>query len=84
MLKWIVASGALVGMVGYAAAAQNELRLLVWFVLCGSIVAIVAHRKKRRWFAWFAYGLFLPIFALVHVLWIRSEGEQVARSQAGD
>jgi hypothetical protein len=70
-------------MVGYVAAAHNELSLFAWCVLCGAIVAIIAHRKERHWFVWFAYGLFLSIIALVHVLCINRDEEQSARSRGG-
>ena len=63
------------------------MEMIVLWVICGGVTAIIASSKNRNWFGWLLIGLLIGIFGLILVVVLpaapREEGKQRGRDPEG-
>jgi hypothetical protein len=50
-----------------------ETFVIVFWLACAVLSAVIAYRKKRKVETWFFLGLFFGVFALVAIILLRSQ-----------
>jgi hypothetical protein len=52
------------------------MEILMWMIILGVVVGMIANHKGRSFFPWFIYGAFIFIIAFVHILLIDANNKK--------
>ncbi|SHK67322.1 SHOCT domain-containing protein [Rhodothermus profundi] len=54
------------------------MELLIFWIIMGAVVGIIANSKGKNWFPWFLYGALIWPVALTHIIVTKSEKQETA------